>query len=133
MKCWSCAKDISDDAKFCPHCEAQAEPEPTEEEKAVVAEILGTFSPELMGEIQQAFKASGSGEEFVNRIMVGDCPQCGSASTGDCENDPELEDPCIGRCFDCGQLWCLDCGEYFSAKPSIQHDCPMWDDEDWDS
>ena len=45
MRCWSCNKHIPEDAKFCPHCEAQAESESTDEEKAVVADILGAFSP----------------------------------------------------------------------------------------
>jgi hypothetical protein len=41
------------------------------------------------------------------------------------------------RCFECGQLWCLDCGAFFKDAQSIEHDCPAWegmvcDDDDLD-
>lgn len=133
MKCWSCLKEIPDKAEFCPHCEAEVTEEPSAEEQAAVADMLELMSPELLSALGDAFDKSATGEDFVNRIMVGDCPQCGSSKTGDCENDPEIDDPCIGRCFECGQLWCLDCGEFFPDTPSsAQHDCPAWEGVDFD-
>ncbi|MGI9455269.1 MAG: hypothetical protein ACR2NU_01840 [Aeoliella sp.] len=132
MKCWSCDKDIPGDAKFCPHCEAPAEEAPTEAEKAAFTEAIGALAPEIMDELRDVFEKSASGEEFVNRIMVGECPKCESAKTGDCEHDPEIDDPCVGRCFDCGQLWCLDCEELFKAGQPINHDCPAWAEMDFD-
>ena len=110
--------------------------EPTEDEKAAVQGALAGMDPDLTGELRDAFEKSATGEEFVNRIMVGDCPKCGSSNTGDCEGDPEIGDPCIGRCFDCGQLWCCDCEELFKNAKSTNHDCPVWEDldledEDW--
>jgi hypothetical protein len=51
------------------------------------------MGPDLLSELRDAFDKSASGEDFVNRIMVGDCPHCGCSKTGDCENDPEI----IGR------------------------------------
>ena len=32
MRCMNCNRDIPHTAKFCVHCEAPVEPEPTEEE-----------------------------------------------------------------------------------------------------
>jgi hypothetical protein len=127
MKCWSCTKPIPTAAQRCPHCEAVVEPEPTAEEEAAVMEMLGELDPSMIGEIAKVFNQSSSGEDFVNQIMVGPCPKCGSSSTGDCENDPEIEDPCIGRCAECGQLWCCDCEDLFAAVVDAAiHDCPVW-------
>ncbi len=106
--------------------------EPSAGEQGAAASVLGAMSPDLRGELQDAIVKSASGEDFVNRIMVGDCPQCGCSQTGDCENDPQIDDPCVGRCFECGQLWCLDCGEFFKDAQSIDHDCPAWEDIDFD-
>jgi hypothetical protein len=113
MRCWNCHRKIPDDAKACRYCEASVEDAPTVEEMEAVEEMLGEMPPEVVEELTQAFEGSTSAEEFVNRIMVGDCPKCGSSNTGDCDKDPDLEDICVGRCFTCGQLWCLDCGELF--------------------
>jgi len=106
--------------------------EPSPEEEAAAASMLAAMNPDIVAQIRKIFDQSETGEEFVNQIMVGDCPQCGSSKTGDCENDPEIDDPCVGRCFECGQLWCLDCGEYFKANQAINHDCPAWEDMDLD-
>jgi hypothetical protein len=137
MLCWSCKKKVPDSAEFCPHCEAAMQEEPSAEDKAAVEELLSNMGPELLDELREAFEKSATGEEFVNRIMIGDCPKCGSSATSDCEDDPDLKDPCVARCFDCGQLWCPDCGEFFKGKEAADHDCPAWedidfDDEDWD-
>ncbi len=137
MICWSCQKQIPDAANFCPHCEAEVEEEPTAVEQAAVKDVLSSIGPEAINELRNAFEQSTTGEDFVNRVMIGDCPGCGSSSTHDCENDPEIEDPCVARCLECGQLWCSLCGELFQANPPTGHDCPAWaemdfDDEDWD-
>ncbi|HXT58035.1 MAG TPA: hypothetical protein VN699_05340 [Pirellulales bacterium] len=123
--------------KFCSHCEAELTPGPAAAEEAAAAGALSAMGPDVANELLDAMNESATGEEFVNRIMVGDCPQCGSSNTGDSENDPEIEDPCVGRCFDCGLLWCLDCGELFKDAQFAEHGCPAWeemglDDDDWD-
>lgn len=143
--CWSCRKPISESAKRCPHCEAKVEPEPSPEEATMLMEFFRQMDPAVMQEIGNLIESTESGEEFVNMIMVGPCPTCESENTGDCENDSEVEDPCIGRCFDCGQHFCCDCEELFaSAKLAALHECPVWeemersldeeddDEEDWD-
>lgn len=137
MICWSCRREMPDTAEFCPHCEAKVEEDPTADEEAAVQQVLKSMSPGMIDELRDAFEQCTSGEEFVNRIMVGDCPKCGSSNTGDCESDPEIEDACVGRCSECGQLWCVYCSELLRADHSADHDCPVWsemdfDDEDWD-
>ncbi len=103
------------------------------EQREVIEGMLAGMSPELTDEIRDAFEKSTSGEDFGNRIMIGNCPTCGGSKTGDCEHDPEISDLCVARCFDCGQLWCPDCGELFkSTAGSAEHDCPAWEDMDFD-
>lgn len=133
MICWSCQKEISDTAKRCPHCEAEVMVEPTDEEGVAALNTLASMEPEVMSELRDVFEKSTSGEDFVNRIMVGDCPKCGSTNTADCENDPEIDDPCVARCFECRQLWCPDCGELFTDDKFVDHDCPAWEDMDFDA
>ena len=132
MICWSCQKEISDAAKRCPHCEARVEVEPTGEETAAVRSALANMEPELIGELRDVFEKSADGEDFVNRVMIGDCPTCGSPKTSDCENDPDIDDVCVARCFACGQLWCPDCDELFKTDRTIDHDCPAWEEMGFD-
>ena len=131
MLCWSCGKEIPGDAIRCRHCEADMLAKPTGEDIALVEGMLGDMSPDVRSVIQNAFAESKTGEEFVNRIMVGSCPMCDSSNTGDCENDEEIENPCVGRCFDCGQLWCLDCDNLLPKDGSTDCDCEL--EELWDS
>jgi hypothetical protein len=137
MICWSCRRDIPATAKFCPHCEAEVEEEPTADEQAAVQDVLADMGPDVIDELRDAFAKSTTGEEFVNRVMIGDCPQCGSSNTQDCEKDPEIDDLSVARCLACGQLWCSLCGELLKADRPVGHDCAIWgetdfDDEDWD-
>jgi hypothetical protein len=119
MRCWSCGKTIPDDAKMCPNCEVPVEEEPTADELEAVEGLLSQMPADVRSQIQDALERSSTAEEFANRLMVGDCPGCGSSDTGDCENDLDVNDICVGRCFQCGQLWCLDCGETF-AKGQVR-------------
>ena len=131
MRCWSCGKKIPDDANRCRFCEAKVDEEPTKEEIEAVKEMLTEMSPDMMAELRDAFEKSTTGEEFVNRIMVGDCPTCGSSNTKDCESDPDIEDPCVGKCIDCGQYWCLECDRTLDAShPSCEKCIAEWEEED---
>ena len=128
--CWSCEKKLPRDAVRCLHCEAKVEDAPKPEDAAMLMELLGEMDPSLMNEMRQMALESETGEDFVNRLMVGECPKCESDDTGHCEDDPEIEDPCVGRCFQCSQLFCCDCEELFAnAKSAAAHDCPMWEDD----
>lgn len=129
--CWSCDRKLPQYAVRCMHCEAKVEDAPGPEEAEMLMEFLGDMDPSLMDEIRRMAMESESGDDFVNRLMVGPCPTCDSDDTGDCENDPEIDDPCIGRCFECSQLFCCDCDELFiDTKEAVGHNCPMWDDEE---
>lgn len=126
MRCWNCGKKIPRKAKICQFCEVAVDAAPTEEEKEAVRELLQQMPPEAIDEIAEAFEDSETAEEFVNRIFVGECPRCGSEETGDCENDPEIGELLVGRCYQCGQLWCTECLRLLDrAKP----ECPCWDEE----
>ena len=132
MICWSCQKEIPAFAEFCPYCEAEVKEEPSAAERDAVQSLLATMSPEMLNELSDAVEKSATCEEFVNRVMIGDCPKCGSSNTDDCESDPDVADICLGRCLECGQLWCPDCGELLSIDQAKDHDCPAWSDSDFD-
>jgi len=126
MRCWNCGKKIPDKAKVCRFCEAAVEDEPTAEEEEVVRDIIKQMPPEAMEELRAAFEGSGTAEEFVDRIFVGDCPKCGSEETGNCLSDPEIKELLVGRCYQCGQLWCTECDHLLERdSPS----CECWEEE----
>ena len=88
---------------------------------------------------------------FISRMTVGDCPNCGSNNTHDCEAPHfesgkmivpyegyeggkiiklgsecevarKLDDIGVGHCCDCGYLWCLSCGaELTIENPNCGH------------
>lgn len=126
MKCWNCLKQLPNGAKACPHCEAPVEAEPSAEEIEAVRGVLDQMPPEVLGELEALIADSDSAEEFINRIFVGDCPKCGSSETGDCENDPEIENLLVGRCYACGHMWCTECEKTLDPQAP---DCPCWDEE----
>lgn len=127
MRCWNCGRQLGRSARVCQYCEAAVEAEPSEEEKEMVQELLGQMPSEALEELRSAFEQSETGEEFVNRIFIGDCPKCGSHETGDCENDPEIEEILVGRCYQCGQLWCSECGRLLEPESAS---CPCWEEEE---
>ncbi|MDD4889348.1 MAG: hypothetical protein PHU85_05410 [Phycisphaerae bacterium] len=127
MKCWACKKEIAKSAKSCPHCDAPAEGlvgGPELEQMA--AELLGKMDPAARAELEKLMANSSSAEDFVNQVMIGDCPKCGSADTEDCGNDPELEGIGVARCRSCGWLWCAMCGR---ELPDAETPCPCLDEE----
>jgi len=62
-------------------------------------------------------------EEFVDAIMVGPCPECGSENTINCENEPSIQDITVAACLDCKAHWCTECGYVFKEKEKA---CPHW-------
>ena len=123
MRCSNCGKDIPNAAKICEFCEAGVEPEPSAEEKQMVQEMLEQMGPEALEALQNAFNCSETAEEFANLIMIGECPKCGSEDTDHCGHDPEIDSILVGRCLDCGQLWCTECGRLLKKEnPS----CECW-------
>jgi hypothetical protein len=126
MQCWNCGKDIPEAAKACQFCEAPVEEQITSEEEQMARQVLDMMGPEAMDALQKAVAESSTAEEFVNRIMVGECPKCGSDETGDCDQDPEIENILVGRCFACGQLWCTECDRLLDKE---NPDCPCWEED----
>jgi len=127
MRCWNCNHELPPGAKFCSFCEAPAEPAPAPEELDAASAALAQLPPEVMSDLRQAILESSTADEFVNRIFVGDCPQCGSSDTGNCESDPEINELLVGRCYDCGQLFCTECGRLLKPEAAS---CECWDEED---
>ncbi|NQU25539.1 MAG: hypothetical protein HQ567_30000 [Candidatus Nealsonbacteria bacterium] len=119
MKCWNCLKEIPDDAKACQYCETLTDQAPTEEEATFVDDLLASMDDQTREELVAAMEGAGTAEEFVNRIMIGDCPNCGSSDVGDCDNDPAIENILLGRCYACGQLWCTDCEELLEPDATV--------------
>jgi len=126
MRCWNCHRELPENAKVCPRCEADAGPGPSQEEMDMAQAMLEQMSPEALAELHQAIQECDTAEEFVDRIMVGDCPTCGSSKTSHCENDPEINELLVGRCYACGQLFCTECEKLLKLGATT---CECWDEE----
>lgn len=127
MRCHNCGKDIPDSATMCQFCEATVQPEPTPAEKQAVEHILEQLDPNARQELAEAFRRSKTADEFINTIFVGGCPKCGSENTGNCEDDPEIGEILLGRCYECGQFWCTSCDRLLNGD--APH-CECWDEEE---
>ncbi len=123
MKCSNCGKTIPDGSEVCSFCQLPPDVELTPEDLAMAEELLKEMTPEMLDELQTAFDESGSAEEFANRVLVGPCPQCGSENTSRCEEDPEIDDASVGRCNDCGQLWCCFCDRLLDKSSPACKQC----------
>src|SRR5262249_36648943 len=119
MRCWNCDRKIPPDAKICSHCEAPVTAAQSAEEIEAVRDILEHLPPEAEAELNQAFLDSTTAEEFADRILVGNCPKCDSRNTGNCENDPEISELLVGRCYDCGQFWCTECYRLLEPQAAV--------------
>lgn len=92
-------------------------------------DVLWSGLTQLPVEIQQAIgqlvREGRTADEFVSALMVGPCPNCGSEYTrdGDDAGIPTRDtgDPTVGVCFNCGYLWCLECGNALTKLP-----CQHW-------
>ncbi len=87
-----------------------------------VLDVLHTLPEEVQSDLMELVKQANDPEEVVRLALVGDCPFCGSTNTRDCEEAP-LDDPTVGICLDCSNLWCLECGYLF---PKGQTVCGHW-------
>lgn len=127
MRCWNCLHELPATARRCPHCEAAVVDQPGADELAAAREIFEMLPPEALTELQRFAARSETAEEFADSILVGDCPKCESSQTGNCENDPEIGELLVGRCFECGYLWCTMCDQPLQPGKTV---CECWD-EDW--
>ena len=124
MRCWNCGRAVPKKARVCGHCEADLTEAPSADAVAAVMELLEQMPPEVLAELGEAMSQSPSAMEFANRIMVGSCPSCGSERTGDCDADPEINEILAGRCYECGHLWCTECGNALTRERLY---CDCWD------
>jgi hypothetical protein len=127
MRCFNCNREIPDTAKICGHCEAPVMEAPTAEEMEAARALLEQLPPDVAAELEQTVRDSATADDFINRIFVGDCPKCDSTNTGNCEDDPEIAELLVGRCYECGQLWCTECLQLLEAKAPF---CECWDEEE---
>lgn len=91
--------------------------------KKAVMDIFESLPEETRENLLEIMRTSGSLEEAIRRIHVGDCPVCGSQNTRDCEDTP-LNDSTVGICLDCHAMWCLECGMVFKEG---QTKCEHWE------
>ena len=66
-------------------------------------ELFNALPKDLQHELIKAVEESDatSAEDLVSQIFVGECPQCLSGNTKDCEGEAEIEDITVGLCKDC--------------------------------
>lgn len=126
MRCWNCNREMPATATACAHCESPVMPEPSAEEFEVVSEMLQKMPPDLLAEFCEILKGSATAEEFADRILVGECPKCGSQKTGNCENDSDINHLLVGRCYECGQLFCAECLKLLKVEAPT---CKCWEEE----
>ena len=122
MHCWNCNRELKKKVKTCPHCKASVTAGPSQQEMALAKDFLQNLPADALAELQQAFLDSDTADD-----IVGDCPKCKSSKTGDCEHDPEVNDLLVGRCFDCGQLWCTECDRLLKPGATV---CVCWEDDE---
>lgn len=109
------------------------EEEMSAEDTKMAMELMQAMDPEALSEMMQLAQQCNNAEEFANMILIGPCPHCDSENTTRCKEDPELEDAGIGRCKDCGRIWCCFCKQFFnSAEEATRHDCLQLEDPEDD-
>lgn len=94
MKCENCGSEITE--VKCPECGA-VQTDLVEE----AADVFDSLPEEMQKSLRKAVEESETEEEFISKVMVGNCPNCGSDLTVDCENVRGIEDPTIGLCEEC--------------------------------
>jgi hypothetical protein len=112
---------MMDDVTGGPEGDAGNEPFPSDEElkeelRRLLAEdeLLKDAIENLPDYARELLNRAASGDvseaEFLREVFVGDCPNCSSVKTVDCDEIVGIEDITIGLCEDCGYIWCLECG-----------------------
>ena len=124
MICWNCGKEVPKGAKSCKHCESKIEdlPDISPAELGPMLAAAG-LTEDMLKEMRELAGEAKSADEFANMMFVGDCPKCGSKNVGNCEETRGIEDVTVGRCFDCGLMWCAECG--YQLKKG-ETGCPHW-------
>ncbi len=93
----------------------------TEQEQ--VRKLWESMPEEARDELMRLAEESGSEDEFVRTVFVGDCPRCESGNTAMPEGPDGEEDLTVGVCRTCGYVWCLECDKELVL--GVQ--CAHWD------
>lgn len=117
MKCENCGSEITE--VKCPECGA-IQTDLLEE----ASEMFESLPEEVQEFLKKSVEESATDEEFISKVMVGNCPNCGSDLTVDCENVRGIEDPTVGLCEECQHVWCLEC---MTPLDRDGPDCPHWE------
>lgn len=80
-----------------------------------------TLPQEIQDFLKNCAEESDTEEQFLSEIMVGDCPECGSSDTSDCDGIEGVEDPTLGLCKNCGYFWCIECGSQLVSNFNCEH------------
>jgi hypothetical protein len=86
-------------------------------------EMWDSLPEDIQETLKKAIEESSAETEdqFLAEIMIGECPQCESDQTKDCENVDGIEDFSVGLCMDCGYLWCSECGRSLVRGVKCKH------------
>ncbi len=114
MKCWNCHNEIPDGAKSCSYCEKMQDRESVEPEALEeVLEAIDKAEPGLVDQLLAMAECCETAEDFANAIFSTGCPACGSKKSETCEDVLGIENIMVGRCIECGKIFCTDCGQAF--------------------
>ncbi|MHA2062348.1 MAG: hypothetical protein ACW963_08685 [Candidatus Sifarchaeia archaeon] len=93
------------------------------EDKKDFSEIWDSLPKDIQKTLRKAVEESSaaSEEQFIAEIMIGECPNCGSNQTKDCEKVEGIEDISVGLCMNCGYLWCSECGRSLVKNTKCNH------------
>ncbi len=137
MRCPRCKRELTgaeEIAHNCLHCGRKLR-DLTEEEaaqmgnslKEVLAHIKSSDpTGNAMSQLAESLlKHKDDPAGFADAVMVGACPACGSEVVSDCKSEKKYNnDTTIGQCFNCGQVWCLECLSLFKKGQNV---CGHWE------
>jgi hypothetical protein len=97
-------------------------------------EAWDTLPEEIRDYLEKAIEESPTEEQFISAVMVGECPECGSTNTVDCDEIQGIEDATLGLCRNCGYFWCLECGSHLTSGIVCGHwavceECGVYKDD----
>jgi hypothetical protein len=87
------------------------------------SEMWDSLPNDIQETLKKAVEESSavSEEQFIAEIMIGECPNCSSNQTKDCEKVGGIEDFSVGLCMNCGYLWCSECGRPLNKNTKCKH------------
>jgi|GEM_PF-416088 hypothetical protein len=92
------------------------------EDERLLTETAANLPDYARDLLSRAASGEISESEFLREVFVGDCPNCESRDTVDCDTVEGIEDITVGLCRDCGFTWCVECG----VPVTRGEICPHW-------